>query len=576
MTRTVLGEHARTEIREAVKRCRTSKEIAAEVDRLAGHFNIGRDRVYAITRDLRTRRKTRADKGRRIADISTDENLRLVAGWVLEYGVSPSEAIVMARQRGMEIPVEFPTLVKYLRESGLDKKTRLTPQLPHRRFEASAPGEMFQFDISGLKQRWFDHQTRRIISVSSLEVSKNHENEKASRTRVWRFALVDDYSRRCFVRYVGVAKPNSSHVVDFLLLAYSELGVPLRLYTDNDKIIKFGRNARTTQILNKVLSDQGGYENTFHMPGNSRASGKVERIHQTIEQCEKFIGVRLAERDNPLTLEELNNSFAPNIEKHLNNTVHSTTGQTPMDRWESTFSVIRRLDYATLRSAFMADEHEVKVKGDLSFRLKGQTFQLPTSDMYPFANWIGQKLRVVFPDQERFFIVIGLDGNEYDVVKEAQAADVAGDFKTTRQTDAERLRKEVRALAREDAKRIKTAATATQEPIRFFDSTDSADSIDSKDSGVLRFPKPETTVDVDRVVHHAPGRVAAGHDPAVHYWEAVSDYQHHFASKGECKTFMDSLFASRDEESWVLQSDIEKAIDDRSARRQTSHLKAVG
>lgn len=574
MTRTVLGEHARTEIREAVKRCRTSKEIAAEVDRLAAHFNVGRSRIYEITEDLRPRRKVRSDKGKRIADITSDERLRLVAGWVLEYGVSPSEAIVMARQRGIEFPVEFPTFVKYLRESGLDKKTRLTPSVPHRRFEASAPGEMFQFDISGLKQRWFDHQTRRIISVSPLEVSKNHENEKASRTRVWRFALVDDYSRRCFVRYVGVAKPNSSHVVDFLLQAYSELGVPLRLYTDNDKIIKFGRNARTTQILNKVLIDQGGYENTFHMPGNSRASGKVERIHQTVEQCEKFIGIYIAERGH-LSLEELNDRFAVGVEAKLNNTVHSETGQTPMARWESTFSVIRRLDYATLRSAFMADEHEIKLKGDLSFRLKGQTFQLPTSDMYPFANWIGQKLRVVFPDEQQFFTVIGLDGNEYDVVKEAQAADTAGEFKSTRQTDAERLRKEVRALAREDAKRIKTAATATQEPIRFFDSMDSIDSIDATDSNVTRFPKPETTIDVDRVAHHAPGRVAAGHDPAVHYWEAVSDYQHHFASKGDCKTFMDSLFASRDEESWVLQSDIEKAIESRVSTPQIRMLKAV-
>ncbi|HRA41967.1 MAG TPA: hypothetical protein PK108_15610, partial [Pyrinomonadaceae bacterium] len=249
MTRTVLGTLAKTEIRDSIKRCRTSNETAAEVDRLSSHFSVGKDRIYAITKDLRGKRKTRADKGRRAVDISTDERLRLVAGWVLEYGISPSEAIVMARQRGMEFPVEFPTFVKYLRESGLDKKTRRTPAIPHRRFEASAPGEMFQFDISGVKERWYDHQTRRIISVSPLEVSKNHENEKASRTRVWRFALVDDYSRRCFVRYVGVAKPNSSHVVDFLLQAYAEMGVPLRLYTDNDKIIKFGRNARTTQIL---------------------------------------------------------------------------------------------------------------------------------------------------------------------------------------------------------------------------------------------------------------------------------------------------------------------------------------
>ena len=65
--------------------------------------------------------------------------------------------------------------------------------------------------------------------------------------------------------------------------------MPHTLYTDNDAIIKFGRNQRTTAILNKVLLDQGGYQNTFHLPGNARATGKVERLHQTVEQCEKFI-----------------------------------------------------------------------------------------------------------------------------------------------------------------------------------------------------------------------------------------------------------------------------------------------
>ncbi len=568
----MLGENAKAEIRETIKQCRTRKERAAAARDLADHFKVGKNRIYAVTKDLRTKQKTRSDKGNRKVDLSTDSALRLVAGWVLEYDVSPAEAIVMARQRGMDIPIEFPTLVKYLRENGLDKKARRNPVVPHRRFEASAPGEMFQFDISGVKERWYDHTTRRIISVSPLEVSKNHENANSNRVRVWRFALVDDYSRRCFVRYVGVAKPNSSHVVDFLLQAYSEIGVPRVLYTDNDKIIKFGRNARTTQILNKILIDQGGYGKTFQMPGNSRASGKVERIDQTIEQCEKFIGIYIAERGH-LSLEELNGRFAIGVMHKINTAVHSETGQAPMERWESTFSVIRRLDYATLRSAFMADEHDVKLKGDLSFRLKGSNYQLPTSDMYPFANWIGQRLRVVFPDASPFFTVIGLDGIEYDVVKESQTADVAGNWKTTRQTDAERLRKEVRALAKEDAQRIKGGTVIDAEPIRFFDDDIAAAEI----TNVARFPKPEIAVEAGRVEREAPGRVAAAaHDPAVNFWEAVGRYEARFASKAECKAFMDSLFETRGEECWLLQSEIETAIDDRATRDvPVRHLKTV-
>lgn len=524
-----------------------------------------------MTKAFRPKQKTRSDRGRRAADLATHPELRLVAGHVLEYGVTPADAIAMARKRGADIPVEFPTFNRYLREAGLDKQQRRRPTTPHRRFEASAPGEMFQFDISGLKERWFDWQTRRIIHVSPLEVSRNHENTKADRVKVWRFSLIDDFSRRCFIRFVAVQKPNSSHVVDFLLQAYAELGVPHRLYTDNDAIIKFGRNARATEILNKVLLDQGGYENTFHLPGNARATGKVERLHATSEQAEKFIGLYLAER-GALDIDVLNSRLAVGIQNKLNSTVHSSTGQVPMARWESTLSVIRGLDYASLRSAFMVDEFVLKLHGDLTLRHKGTRFQLPSSDQYPFANWVGQKLRVVFPDDQPFFTVVGLDGNEYDVVKEVSAPDVAGDFRSTRETDATNLRKELRTLAKQDAKATKVAGTAP--PIPFFD--DVHEIAAQAPSNVARFPKPETEIMPERIAEVAPGRVAVPHDPAINFWEAVSRFGNEFASKSEAKSFMDSIFESRDETCWLLESEISAAIaSGRPAVGNIRLLKAV-
>lgn len=566
MTRTVLGELAKAEIIECMGRCRTRAERSSEADRLSAHFKVGKDRIYAVTKAVRPARKMRSDKGKRIVDIRQDEALRLVAGWVLEYDVSPAEAINMARDRGLEVPIEFPTLTRYLREAGLDKKARRNATTPHRRFEASAPGEMFQFDISGLKSRWLDQKTRRIISVSSLEVSKNHENTNNDRVRVWRFALIDDFSRRCFIRYVGVAKPNSSHVVDFLLQAYSELGVPQTLYTDNDAIIKFGRNARTTEILNKVLLDQGGYQNTFHLPGNSRATGKVERLHQTVEQCEKFIGPYIAERGQ-LTLEALNDQFARGVMHKLNNSVHSETGQKPIERWENTLSVIRRLDYASLRSAFMADEHEVKLKGDLTFRLKGKTYQLPQSEIYPFANWTtrSEKLRIIFPDDQPFFTVVGFDGLEYDVPKDLYKPDTAGEYRSTAQTDAETLRKELKQVAKEDAKRVRTVAGEGRvaEPIRFFDESVN-DQPAAMPSNIARFPKPETVaVPLERLAEAAPGRVREElyTGRMLTFWEACDLYKQRFSTLSECKSFMDSMFASRDETCFVPQSEIESGID---------------
>lgn len=503
-----------------------------------------------------------------------------IGGQVLEFGVDTATAIRMARANGKDIPIEFPTLNRYFREEGLDHKRRRRPETPHRRFEASAPGEMFQFDISGLKERWYDFSTRRIIHVSPLEVSRNHENTKADRVKVWRFSLVDDFSRRCFIRFVAVQKPNSSHVVDFLLQAYAELGVPFKLYTDNDVIIKFGRNQRATEILGKVLSDQGGYENIFHLPGNARATGKVERLHATSESCEKFIGLYLAQR-GALDIDVLNNQLAVGIQNKLNSSVHSSTKQTPLQRWESAFSVIRRLDYESLRSAFMVDEFTVKLRGDLTFRLKGQSFQLPAGDQYPFANWIGQKMRVVFPDKQPFFTVVGLDGMEYDVAKEISAPDVAGDFRSTREIDSETLRKDLRRVAREDAKEIKTRVAAGHEApvIPYFDDVhEVAASIGNPDLGsnVFRLPKPETQVPAERIAEIAPGRVVTPHDRQINFWEAVSRFASEFASKSEAKSFMDSIFESRDETCWLLESEISAAIaSGRPATGNFRLLKAV-
>lgn len=567
--RKTLGKNAKQEMIDCIARCTTAAEIADEAARLAASHGCTVETVYRTTRHVRPSRKTRTDKGNRVVDIRSDSTFKLMLGWMLNFDMSAAEAMNTARARGLDVPVEMETFQRYLRENGLTGKARRRNVTPHRRFEASAPGEMFQFDISGLKERWYDHETRKIINVSQLEVSKNHDNSKASRTKVWRFALIDDYSRVCFVRYVGVAKPSSSHVVDFLLQAYAELGVPKKLYTDNDQIIKFGRNKRASEILNKILSDQGGYENIFHLPGNSRATGKVERLHQTVERCEKAIGQYLEER-GALSVEELNRDLAPRIEHHINNKVHSETGQTPAARWESAFSVIRRLSYEDLKAAFAADEHTVKLRGDLTFRLKGESYQLPTGEQYPFASWIGQKVTVVFPDELNFFTVLGLDGNEYDIVKDTQRPDTAGEFRSTAST-AEQLRKEARAIAKADAKRIKTAGEVPAIPI--FD----AEIEPAADTGnVARFPKPETLLSIDDVQRVAPGRAAGAYAGAsLDFWSAYELLRTEFASAADCKAFLDTVFPSRDGGDKFLESEVREALTNYHGADAVRHLRAV-
>ncbi len=553
----ILGENTIKEIRESMRGL-NGTAASAEAERLAKLFNISISRIYEITKDLRPKRKPRADKGKRIADLMSDDVLKQMASWVVTYDITPADAFETARQRGLQIPVELPTFQRYMREHDLNKKARRNPQTPHRTFEASAPGELFQFDISGSKQRWYDLKTRKILTVSELEVSENHPNTKATRVKVWRFKLIDDFSRRVFTRYYAVDKANSSHVIDFLLQAYSEIGVPLNLYTDNDSIIKFGRNADATKVIDKALSEIGGYNVFHHLPGNARATGKIERQHQNSEAVEKLIGLFLDE-GRILTLEDLQ-TFARNTDTRYNSTRHRTTGETPMARWQSKLHTVRMVDYQILKSAFLADSFDITLKGDLTFELKGKTYQLPTDqvfqDLLPRQAITKKKLKVIFADDTEFYTFIDFDLNEYDIQKSLAVSDVAGDFKSTAFSRGERNRKELKQFAKENAKqeRERKQQGIMPAPIPYFDS----DVVVEK-TNTIQFPKP--TVDVTpQIIEHAPmdPREKEIYSSKIGFWDAVREYESQFKQIAECKDFLDSLFANRDE---VLpKSEIEDAL----------------
>lgn len=562
MSNRVLGNYALTEIREAIQRCNSAKEISAEAERLASHFGVSKSRIYDITTDVRPKRKTRADKGKRIAELMQHEGLKYAASVVVEHDINPADALNMTRLAGYEIPVDLDTFRRYMREHGLDKKTRRTNRTSHRRFEAEAPGEIYQFDISGLKERWFDLKTRKIITVSNLEVSKNHPNEVQTRVKIWRFNLIDDFSRYIFTRFYAVDKPNGTHVVDFLLQAYEEMGVPLKLYADNDVVIKYGRNKRATEILHKATADCGGYEVVHHLPGNARATGKVESSHKRLEQNEKLIGWFL-QTGRELTIDTLND-FARSVCTKLNDSVHRETLEKPFARWNSRISVVRKLDYQALRAAFLADEFDVLINGDVTFKLKGQTFQLPTSDDVPFAAWIDRRVKVIFADDLDFFTLIGLDGLEYDITKQLAAPDTAGNFKANAESSSERNRKELKKFAKDKAREIKEAKRQGADvdriaPIPHFDVP-----YETEKTNVARFPKKEIEITPQRIAEVAPNR-ASLIEPEEKYsgklmtfWDAIHLFQDQFSDLQDCKQFLDTVFADREDQ--MPQSAIDSAL----------------
>lgn len=415
------------------------KALAARVRQLAARHTISEQQIYRVTADLRPARKPRSDQGKRRASIFTHEGLRYAAELVINRNVPPALAMETARANGYATPVAEETFMAYLRDASIGQRQRKTTVRPYRRFEAQAPCEYFQFDITGLKERWYDLGTRKILHVTSLDVSRNHPNENQNRVKVWGFALIDDYSRYKYVRFYAIEKPSSYEVVDFLLGAFREMGVPKTLYTDNDKVIISRLMRRAEKMLNAAFIEHGGFVMEQHAPGNSQATGKVERTHQTIEKFETLIGLKVG--SGAITLERIN-EFAANVCAKINEEKHRTTGEKPARRFRHGFDAKRVPPPATLDAAFKCKEFTRRVREDLTISYEGQDYQLPRQE--PFVDLLGKTLEFVWPADDAANAVAIIpkyskwpNGGEVEFERKFARPDAAGDFKAVRDTQAQ-------------------------------------------------------------------------------------------------------------------------------------------
>lgn len=565
MPKITLGQVAIQEIRDAMAGLRGA-HAAAEARTLAEHHNISISRIYDITDDLRPRRKARADKGKRKVSLMENEGLRFAAELVALKHVKPDFALMTARLQGYEVPTALGTFQRYLREHGVNRKANMKNLRPHRRFEAAAPGERYQIDISGVKERWLDVRTRRILHVSSAEVNENHPNKLANRVKVWKFSIVDDYSRFKFFRFYAVARPRSQDVVDFCLHAFRAMGVPKVLYSDNDVTIIGKRMQRAAAILDRAFADCGGFRLEQHLPHNAQATGKVERSHQIIEEFEKLIGVKYTTPG----LDELN-QFAERVCAFQNEQIHSTTGEKPALRWRNTLAEKRMPPSELLDAAFKADEFERVLKPDLTVTYATEIFQLPRSAQYPFVNWIGQKITIVWPGAEsEFFVVVGLDGNEYEISRTLAVADVAGEFKSVAETTRQQTIKSLKESAAQRKQGRKERGEDLLVP--FLDNDPAADL-----QKPVMFPQKEITPDLAAWAEASPGFVPPSISTGryINQWEAITLLQEQGkfetpVAAGE-KAWLVALFNGREE---INTNELYAAIDAKQAPEQVQPVQS--
>jgi putative transposase len=153
-------------------------------------------------------------------------------------------------------------------------------------------------------------------------------------------AFVDDWSRSVPGWRWGQAE-DTVRIEAALRRGIESRGVPDRVFVDNGSGFSSGPFNRTLAVLGIAIAHS--------RPGQPASRGKIERLFRTVRL--QFL-VELEARGGAASLAELNELFSAWLEGVYHRTVHSETGQAPIERLMAA-RALRRPSPAELREAFL-------------------------------------------------------------------------------------------------------------------------------------------------------------------------------------------------------------------------------
>jgi putative transposase len=225
-------------------------------------------------------------------------------------------AEILARTRGWQVSPR--TLQRYLSAQGLDRARLTGRHRAYGRFEAAACGDLWTADA------W--------DGPALAELAGRHAQL---------FSILDDHSR--LVAH-GAFYPDVGEwsFQQCLRTGIGRRGIPRVLYVDNG-------SAQSSGQL-KLICARLGIRITHSKPGRPQGRGKKERLYRTV--AEQFaVEVDVAGVD---TLAQLNGYWAAWVEQVYHRRVHTSTGQTPLNRWLAAPSSLRPApEPDALRQAFL-------------------------------------------------------------------------------------------------------------------------------------------------------------------------------------------------------------------------------
>jgi transposase InsO family protein len=293
------------------------------------------------------------------------------------------------------------TVYRILQREGVGRE--LAGKTDRRRFEAEYPNDIWQSDVMHGPMVRVDNKMRKSYLI----------------------AFIDDHSRLL---------PQAEFYLNERLVSWLDAfrkalltrGLPRRLYVDNGSAFRTKHLERICASLGMAL---------IHTPPYTpQGRGKIERFFRSVRS--RFLSIC----PDDLTLDEINRMFAEWVANNYHTRLHSSTGETPLQRFGRHIELTRTAP-ADLEDHFRKEVRR-RVTKDRTVSINSRLYEAPT-------KFIGEQLQLLFhedrPDRVEIFykgtsygFLVPLDLNLNSTVKREQnspAAPVGGKLIFSKEND---------------------------------------------------------------------------------------------------------------------------------------------
>jgi len=275
-----------------------------------------------------------------------------------------SQLIDEMNEKGLVSPgytLRLSTAYRILKNAGVSGRPGNEP-VDRRRFEAEFPNDIWQSDV----------------------MHGPHVMVEGKKRKSYLIAFLDDHSRLITQAQFYLSE-NLVCWLDAFRRALTSRGLPRKLYVDNGAAFRCRHLEKVCACLGIAL--------THTPPYTPQGRGKIERFFRTVRsQLLPTAGVR--------DLDDLNRWLTDWLQTYHQRT-HSSTGQSPMERFSSHLELIRRPP-RDLEDHFRKEVRR-RVNKDRSVSINNRAYEAPT-------RLIGEQVSLLYHEEQPERVEIVLNG----------------------------------------------------------------------------------------------------------------------------------------------------------------------